>query len=174
MRFRLSMPLYLALLLTSNLFAQRGPAKPVGAPRLGRGPAHPGNKIVDRLSRMSPEERRRALKDLPPERQKRIEGRLEKYNSLPPEQRRRLHERYESFSQLPAEKKDQARRLFRKFSNLPEERRQLLRSELEHLREVPDAERRARINSDEFRNKYTLSEQQLVEDLTEILSPPPD
>jgi hypothetical protein len=124
---------------------------------------------VDRFNRMSPEERQKALAKLPPERRKRIEDRLNRYNSLTPDQRRELRFRYQAFNQLPPEKQNQARRLFRQFGELPQQRQGPLRQEFESLRAMPDAERRARMNSDEFLNKYDSHEQKLLGDLSGLL-----
>ena len=77
--------------------------------------------------------------------------------------------RYQAFNQLPPEKQNQARRLFRQFGELPQQRQGPLRQEFESLRAMPDAERRARMNSDEFLNKYDSHEQKLLGDLSGLL-----
>ena len=51
--------------------------------------------MLDRLERMSPEERQRALEKLPPERRQRIEERLRRYESLTPEERERIRRQFE-------------------------------------------------------------------------------
>ncbi len=42
-------------------------------------------------------------------------------------------------------------------ARLPPDRQGPVQSEFENLRSMPEAERNARLNSDEFRNKYTAS-----------------
>ena len=157
------------LLLAGSAVAQA--AKP-GPRAMGKRPG-PGRRaiIVDRWNRMSPEERDKALGKLPPARREHIERQLERYNNLTPEERRELRQRYETFNQLPPVRQEQARKLFRRFSMLPAERRQPLREEFDSLRAMPEADRRARLNSDEFRGKYSGREQDLLRDLTGLLSP---
>jgi len=54
---------------------------------------------------------------------------------------------------------------------LPKDRQPLLRDEFENLRAMPEAQRNARINSDEFRNKYNANEQSILRDFSAVLSP---
>ncbi len=133
--------------------------------------ARPMPPAFERLSKMSPEQRQRVLEKLPPERKKQVEQRLEQYNKLSPEERERLREQYDVFRSLPPERQDAARRAFHRFNNLPDDRRPVVRQEFQKLRALPDDERRARMNSDEFRNKYSRNEQQLLADMTELLPP---
>jgi Protein of unknown function (DUF3106) len=171
--------LYLAVLLSLGLSATLPAQHPMGhtaAPKAAGGGGAPGNgknrrTIVDKWNRMSPEERQKALEKLPPERRQKIEQALNEYRSLTPEQRRQLRSRLETFNQLPPEKQNQARRLFRQFSELPPDRRPQLRSEFESLRAMPEADRRARLNSDEFRSKYNEHEQKFLRDLSGLVTP---
>lgn len=148
---------------------RRGPAATSRLP--GRPVPRTAGKALDRLNHMTPEQRRRMLQNLPPERRRRIEEQLDRYNSLPPEERESLRQRLDWFRGLPAERQEAARRLFRRFNSFPEDRRALLREEFRSLRELEPADRRARINSDEFRSKYTLAEQQLLQDYSNLLVP---
>jgi len=146
------------------------------APKAASGPAStPGsgkNKrtIVDRWNRMTPEERQKALAKLPPDRRKKIEEQLDNYNKMTPEERRELRSRYAMFNQLSPEKQNQARRLFQQFGKLPPDRQRPVKSEFETLRSMPEAERNARLNSDEFRSKYNSSEQGFLRNLSGLLS----
>lgn len=152
----------------------RSPARvvrPPGKRPPGAGP-RPGRPILERWNRMTPEEKKRLLENLPPERKKQLEERLESYNQLSPEERERLKERYEFFRQLPPEKQERMRRYYRRFSTLSDDRRQLLQQELRELSRLDAADRHARMNSDEFRSLYTLSEQQLLQDISELLARP--
>lgn len=126
---------------------------------------------IERLSRMSVKEREEALERLPPARRQDARRRLEAFQRLPPEERERLGRGLERFRDLPPERQARIRRLFRQFNDQPAERRPALRQELNQLRQLEDGERRARINSDEFRNKHSLAEQQLLADLSEALPP---
>ena len=156
--------------------AQKAPKGPVAkaAPVLP-GANKKGDRLprtpVDKFNRMTPDDRQKALEKLPPERRKKIEDQLNWYNSLTPQQRVQLRSRLQAFNQLPPEKQNQTRRLFRQFGELPQERQEPVLKEFENLRVMPEAERRARINSDEFRNKYNSHEQKILGDLSGLLSP---
>jgi thioesterase domain-containing protein len=95
---------------------------------------------------------------------------LEQYNRLPKEERDRLRERYEQFSHLTPARQDLVRRQMKRFAEMPAERRRVLSRELVRLRRASDEDRRARINSEEFRSRYTLQEQQMLQDLSENLT----
>jgi hypothetical protein len=122
--------------------------------------------IIDRWNRMSPEEQQKFLAKFPPDKRKQVEAQLNHYKTLPPEERSRP----QTFSQLPPEKQNQARRAWAQYGKLPKDRQPLLRDEFENLRTMPEAERNARINSDEFRNKYNANEQNILRDFSGVLS----
>jgi len=179
MRLRMSIlavwALLAAFLLAPAALAQlrRNPA----GPRAGRPPGPgaglgPGLAIIDRLERMTPEERRRVLDRLPPERKKLVEERLKQFSQLPPEERARLRRRLERFQQLPPEQQEAARSTFLRFRRFPEDRRKLLTGEFQQLRRMDEPGRRSRISSDEFRSKYTPAEQQLLQDLSKLAVAP--
>src|SRR5207244_9505780 len=94
------------------------PAQKIAPPPMVVRPG-PGMLAIERWSRMTPEQRRRALDRLPPERRQKIEEQLERYQNLTPEQRDQLRFRFQTFNQLPPEKRDAARMLFRQFNQLP-------------------------------------------------------
>jgi predicted Fe-S protein YdhL (DUF1289 family) len=160
--------------LAAGLFGQHQMGH--AAPKAATAPGTPGsgkNKrtIVDNWSRMTPEEREKALSRLPPERRKKIEDQLNQYNSLSPAERRDLRSRYAGFNQLPPEKQNQARRVYQQFGRLQPDRRGSVQSEFENLRSMPEAERNARLNSDEFRNKYTAGEQGILRNFSGLITP---
>lgn len=120
---------------------------------------------------MSPEEQQKALAKLPPDRRKKFQEQLDQYKSLTPEQRRDMRSRLQMFNQLPPEKQNQARRVWGQYGKLQPDRQPLVRNEFENLRSMPEAERNARINSDEFRSKYNANEQSILRDFSGLLSP---
>jgi len=147
--------------------------RPGQGPRAVRPPARPpGKTVLDRLEKMTPEERSRVLGKLPPERRKKVEEGLERFHQLPPSEQEQLRNRLERFGQLPPERQVAARRLFARFNQLPEDRRSLVGEEFRLLRQMDETDRRARINSDEFRSRFTLAEQQLLQDFSNLLAPP--
>ncbi len=140
-----------------------------GMPRLGPGPRwRPGPRaqMLERLDRMSPEQRERVLERLPPERRQRVEQQLKQYHNMTPEQRERLQQRYQWFSQLPPERQDAIRKSFQRFQKLPADRQDALRQELQRLNALPEGEREARMNSDDFRSRFDQREQQIIRDVT--------
>ena len=150
-----------------------GPKKPAVPPRL-RGQAAAGMvNPLDRWNQMQPQQRERALAKLPPERQRLIRDRLERFNSLPKAEQDRLRSRFEVFSQLPPEQQDLVRRDMQAFNRLPPDRRPLVRREIAQLRRLPEPGRRARIASEEFHARYTPEEQQILSDLSDNMALPP-
>lgn len=124
--------------------------------------------MLDRLERMSPEERQRLLQKLPPERRQRIEERLRKYESLTAEQRQRLREQFERFQQLPPERQQALRQLYQRFSQLPEDRRRAVRRGVWELQMLEPARRPIRMDRPWFRNRYSPEELQMIQELLEV------
>jgi hypothetical protein len=154
--------------LAASLLGQRtmGHAPPKAPASAAPGAGKNKRTIIDRWNRMSPEEQQKFLAKFPPDKRKQVEAQLNRFKNLPPEERSRP----QTFSQLPPEKQNQARRAWAQFGKLPKDRQPLLRDEFENLRTMPEAERNARINSDEFRNKYNANEQGILRDFSGVLS----
>jgi hypothetical protein len=93
---------------------------------------------------MTPEEREKALAQLPPERRAQIEQRLNRLAQLPPEQRAELQQRYQEFQ------------------SLPKDRQEAVRLELQSLRALPPRLRQRRLNSPGFQREYSPEEQRLL------------
>lgn len=123
----------------------------------------------ERLDRMSPEERRKALDRLPEERRQRIEEGLAQYRNMNPENRERLR----NFQKLPEEQRDSIRQNFHRMQELPLERRVLVRRELQQLRNLSPEERETRFQSPGFKRRFDASEQSLIRD-TIVNLPQPD
>lgn len=154
----------------------------LGAPqRLGSplGPAMRGRpfarqNLVEQLMTLSPQEQRKFMHDnprfqkLPPQQRENIQRRLEEFNRLPSARREALRERYEVFRQLSPEQQERARALFRKWNEQSVERRQELRREVRHLRESTPEERKVRMESEQFRAKFSDGERDLLRGLVEL------
>jgi len=153
-------PVLFAALVVSLL-----PAAMVAQPR--RGPSG-----LERFRKMGPEQRKRLLESLPPERRKQIQERLDRYDKMPPAQRELLERRYERFRALSPERQESLRRTWRRFAELPSDRKAELRREWVLLRELPKEERQARMNGEEFRERYSGEERQILEELSGLLEPP--
>ena len=101
-------------------------------------------KQIEQLQKMTPEEREKALSNLPADRRQQVEKQLDRLNQLTPQQRQQLDQRYE------------------RLQSLPPARQRAVRQELQNLRSMPLPERRARLSSDEFNQQFSPEEQTLI------------
>lgn len=168
------------ILGSTLLWAQPMAARPVVRPRIGpkmgvgRAPGGgAANPALERWRAMTPGERQRALEKLPPERREEMRRRWEQFEAnerrLNPDQRDRLHQAFSQFRNLPPERQQMARKAFRQLMNQPEDRRVAMRNELESLRAIPAEERRARIDSEEFKGRFAKHERGILSDLSDAL-----
>ena len=121
---------------------------------------------VEKLAKLPPDQRKKQLEKLPPERRAKVEHQLEDFKKLPPQEQERLKRQAEAFQRMPPQKQQLFRQGMRQFNLLPEARQASLKTELNTLGHLSDAQRRARMNSDEFRNKYTANEKQILDKLS--------
>lgn len=167
-----------ALVMILTALAAYGQPKVVARPKAKLFPkARAARQLsqLERFSAMSAEDRKKALEKLPPERQKQIEANLERYNRMSADEKQRLSGQLEQFRNLPSEQQDSVRKLYREMRDLPLERRQAVRREAVRLQRMPDEDRKAYIASDQFRTRFSDSEQKMVEELSTIVpaqSPP--
>lgn len=109
------------------------------------------NPQIERLRKMSPEEREKALASLAPERRLQIEQRLDNLDNrlgrLNDQQRQEFDQRVETFE------------------NLRPVRQQAVRMELQYLRSLRPVDRRAELMSDDFAQKFSLEEQKLIREV---------
>lgn len=126
---------------------------------------------IDRLAAMSPEDRKRALAQLPPARREEAERRLERYRNMTPEQRQRA---VAQASSLTPTQRRAMRDGVERMNRLPEERRPLVRQEVARLRRMTPEERKERLSSTQVKEKFKGDEQKLLEDISENLPPPPE
>ncbi len=179
MKYKFSIPILFTVLAAMPAFAESLPAnrkaQPAAkAPRVGAVQTRPlatvpGAPIVERLVSMNPDQRKKVLQKLPPERRKQLESRLHDYDRLTPAQKANLQLQYQSFKGLSAEQQAHLRRLYQRFNNFPSERQDALRVEVQKMKAISAADRRARMNSDEFRNRYNQREQALLAELAKAV-----
>ena len=177
---RLSYALAGVLLLSAaHTAVAKGQKRETPPPRRAAGPRPGGQKAangknapgihaemqVERLAHMPPEQRARILRNLPPERRQRLEEHLNEYNRLSPQEKQQFRQRLEMFRQLPPERQQAFRRLYNKFTTFPPERQQAVQREFRQLRGLSATERQARMNGDEFRNKYNKDERDFLENM---------
>lgn len=148
--------------------AAAGPARSQQEPERSAG-QRPAANPLDRWNRMTPEERERELAKLPPERAKLIRQRIWWYNQMHPEEKQVLGRRYQTFSQLPPEKRQIVRQRLSEFRQLPVARQPVVHREVEQVRLLPEGQRQARMNSAEFRSRFSPEERQIIRDLSTYL-----
>ncbi len=163
---------------------EKNPPRPAKVPAAPRAPQarpnqeanrpanRPGPAAVDKLLGMTPEQREKALSTLPPARRQNIERRLGEIQKLPPAQQNRVRNRLELLNSLPPQRQSEVRRSMKQFQELPDERKMQIRQQVLRMAAMPDEDRRALMNTEEFRNRYSPIEQQMMGNLLEIQPPP--
>jgi hypothetical protein len=120
---------------------------------------------VQRFLRLSPQEREIAIDKMPVGVQESIRKRLAAFDSLSPEERERQLKLYDAVSKLPKDKQDLVNRRIGEFQQLGPDRKLGIRRAYQLLSGKPEAARQAIIDSPEFKERFTPTEQQIVVDL---------
>lgn len=161
-----------ALIVCAVLLAGVEPAaaqRRSGAPGAmkGRPPGGrpPKDRPLERLQGMTPEQRRRALERVPPQRRREIERKLNDFERLSPEDRAR----FDRFREMPAARQESVRRAFSSLNELKPERQQAVRRELRRLRSLPDGDRQSRLESAEFQNRFDEREREIIGQLSDLV-----
>jgi hypothetical protein len=169
MRIGLHLGLAIAWVGLAAASPDGAPSSPPERPAGRQAQAAPNS--IERWNEMSPEERERELAKLPPDRARIIRQRIRYYNSLPADEKQALSKRYEVFSQLPAEKQEIVRQRLRDYHQLPAERRERVTNWVRRFRSMTEAQRRATLNSEEFRSRFSPTEQDIIRDISTMLEP---
>ena len=151
---------------TADKPARKATAKPAAAAKNPR-PAN-APQTLDKLYRLSPEERQRALSNLPSPRRQNIEKRLQEFDKMPAGQQDRVRERLEKLNALPQERRVEVRRSIQEFSQFPQERKAGLNREVRKLAAMDPAAREQYLASSGFREKYSEGDRKLIADLVEV------
>lgn len=151
----------LAATVAPVVYAQRPMAR---RPAQGR----PREALIERWNQMTPEERDRALRSLPPARRAQIERRLEEYRRLPPEEKERLRRKFSAFNELSPEKQRQMRMVYRRFRELPETRRGPMTRQMRILRQMTPEERREHLGGEAVKKQFSAGERKMLEDLADV------
>ena len=153
--------------------AARLPKQPPAHPQPSATPkpdkTGPANAPIEDFARMSPEERQKALANLPPKRAEKLRKQLNDYNKMTPQQQAAAREQLNAFRNLPPERQEKLRKSFSKFSGEPADRQQEMRQELNQLRGLPEAERKARLNSAAFKDRFNNNERKIVREMSDLL-----
>jgi hypothetical protein len=146
-----------------------------GQNQAGRAQGNPNNapnEQFEKLLKMNAEQRDQFLQTLPPQRRQNFERRLNDYQNMAPARRARVLTRLEMLNSLPPQRRQQVRRSMQLFQDLPEDRRNAVGREIQQMAPMPDEQRREHMNSEEFRNRYSVNEQQMMSNLMEVTPPP--
>lgn len=127
---------------------------------------------LERLSKMSAEERAQALADLPPARRARIEKGLEQLDALTPQRRQEWFDRYRRYSRMSDKQKEAIRKVTAEISTLAPSRSKALREELDTYRQMPMWAREARMKSPDFRNKFNAEEREILHSAAILMHDP--
>jgi hypothetical protein len=134
------------------------------------GPNHPGKnqehllQWMNRHSNLTPEQQQKALErepgfhDLPADTQQRMHQRLSQLNNMSPERRRRWLERNEAIAQLSPSERQQVRDAMGQFRGLPPDRKHQVAQAFRELRDMPEQQRQALLNSDQYRSQFNDQE----------------
>ncbi len=145
---------------------ERRPARPAARREVQR--RTPSNAL-ERWRKMNPQQRQRFLEQLPPDRRRDLERRLNRLQNLSPEERRQLQRDYRRFSELSPQRQENYRDLYERLNKLPADRRPLLIREFRRLRELSPDERRERLKSDDFSERFRPNEKKLLEDVSKAM-----
>ena len=74
---------------------------------------------------------------------------------------------WSTFNSLPPEKQAIVTRQMQAFNNLPDARREDLKPVLQRLRLMPEDQRNALLNSEEFKNRFSPAEVQMLTDISQ-------
>ncbi|HLK68806.1 MAG TPA: DUF3106 domain-containing protein [Bryobacteraceae bacterium] len=141
------------------------------APKQGPRLANPASPAA-RLYRATPDERDRAIEQLPPAQQERVRNQLRYFDSLPKNQQDIMIARTERLNSMPPEKRRAFQLQLQNLNRLPPERRQAVAGALRRLQVMPEERRIQVLNSEQFKRMYSPEEQKMIADLSEVMLPP--
>jgi len=142
-------------------------------------PGHAGNWLR-RYKDLPPAQQRRELerdpqfRKLPPHRQAQLQKRLQHFSSLPPQQQERVLNRMETWEHLTPDQKQRARQLFQQFKQLPPDRRQAINRAIRGMRGLTPEQRDQLINSDQYRDSFSLQERVILDGAAHLPLAPGD
>lgn len=128
---------------------------------------------VQRFLRLTPQEREIAIDKMPIASQQRMRQAAERWDALPADERNRQLKLFDSLSSLPKDKQELVNQRIGEFQQLGPERKLAVRRVYQLLSGKTEEQRRALIDSAEFKERFTPREQQIVVDLVKYY-PNPD
>jgi hypothetical protein len=128
---------------------------------------------VQRFLRLTPKEREIAIDKMPVASQDALRKRLAAFDSLPAQERERRLKLYDAMSKLPKATQDLVNDRINEFQKLGPDRRVGIQRAYQLLSGKTEPERRVIIDSPEFKERFTPTEQRIVVDLVKYY-PTPD
>lgn len=136
---------------------------PKGAARV-LNPASPAT----RLFRMSPEDREKAISQLPNEnRRQELRRQLEWFDALPKEAQEAQLRRLDRFAQLPPEKKAEVQGMVVELNHLPPPRANQVRQALYRLQTMNDQQRENLLQNPNFQARFSPQELRIINGLAD-------
>jgi hypothetical protein len=145
---------------------------PQGQPGRAGNPANQQSEQLEKLLEMKPEDRDKFLQNLAPQRRENLQRRLGEIEKMAPARKTRVLTRLEMLNSLAPQKRQQVRRAVQQFEAMPADRKAAIGRELQQMAPMPDEQRREHMNSEEFRNRYSVTEQQMMSNLSEVTPVP--
>jgi hypothetical protein len=127
-----------------------------------------GDEVFLKLLNMTPDEREKALSVLPPERRAQFQKRIENFQKLDPTVQERRLGRVEKLNALPIDQQARVRQSMKDLQALPDDRKKALNQELRRMASMSDDEKQSRMTSDEFRNRFSPAEQEMLGNITKV------
>ena len=144
---------------------------PGGVPKGQAALPNPDNPI-DRLLRMTPEQRERAIEKFPPKQQDNFRKRFEAFDRQTEAQKQRELEQKDAFWSLPPDKQRLVRDQINAFKALPVDRRQEVRKAYVRLSHETPEGRNTILARPQFRSRFTPAELQILTVLPEYMPAP--
>jgi len=147
------------------------PNNPGGAAKGAAKMGNPDNPI-DRLLRMSPEQRESAIEKFPPQQQANFRKRFENFDKQTEAQKERQLQKLNELWSLPPDKHQMVAQQILAFDALPEDRRILVRQAYVRLSRSTPEEREAILARPQFRSRFTPGELQILSVLPQYYPAP--
>ena len=178
------------ILLAAAAFGQQAPAPaaPRNSPVLtaapppdtkaAKAPAAPASRVINpespaaKLMLATPEQRENALAVFPADRQADIRKQLAWFDSLPKAQQDIQIRRLEHYAALPPDKKIIVGAQVQAFNKLPQEQQAAIRRVLTNFENLSGSQRAVRLNSPDFKSRFSPEELKIIENLVDAWLPP--
>ncbi len=127
-----------------------------------------GDEIFLKLLKMTPDEREKALSILPPARSEQLQNRIENFQKQKADVQERQLRRLEKLNALPIDEQAKVRQSMKELKDLPTDRQKAVNQELQRMSVMGDEEKQYHMGKDEFRNRFSPSEQEMLGNLAKV------